>query len=179
MLQAHYIARLHAELFSLLAMGRVSTIKLMRSYSWLKDILKGLLVSIVMFLLAEALARVGKTVEQDVTQEKAGDPEWFVYSPTLGWDRRPGFKGVFGFAERSFDGAGYFAVDSKEIADTTKKKIIFIGDSNTFGYGVPTPSSFVEVVEGLLKDANTINLGVSGYTSYQGRVSLEKYSASP
>ena len=137
--------------------------------------MKGLLVSIVMFLLAEALARVWKTVEQDVTQKKAGDPEWFVYSPTLGWERRPGYRGVFGFAERNFDGAGYFAVDSKEIADATKKKIIFIGDSNTFGYGVPTQSSFVEVVEGLLKDVNTINLGVSGYSSYQGQAYLEKY----
>ena len=175
MLQAHHIAHLHEELFLLAHRGKVSTIKLMRSYSWLKDILKGLLVSIVMFLLAEALARVGKTVEQDVAQEKVGDPEWFVYSPTLGWERRPGYRGVFGFAERNFDGAGYFAVDSKEIADTTKKKIIFIGESNTFGYGVPTQSSFVEVVEGLLKDVNTINLSVSGYTSYQGRVSLEKY----
>lgn len=175
MLQAHHIAHLHEELFLLAHRGKVSTIKLMRSYSWLKDILKGLLVSIVMFLLAEALARIGKTVEQDVAQEKVGDPEWFVYSPTLGWERRPGYRGVFGFAERNFDGAGYFAVDSKEIADTTKKKIIFIGESNTFGYGVPTQSSFVEVVEGLLKDVNTINLSVSGYTSYQGRVSLEKY----
>ena len=75
----------------------------------------------------------------------------------------------------SFDRAGYFAVDSKEITDTARKKIIFIGDSSTFGYGVPTESSFVEVVEGLLKDVNTINLAVSGYTSYQGRLSLEKY----
>ena len=149
--------------------------KLMRSYSWVKDILKGLLVSIVMFLLAEALARVVATVKQDVTQKPVGDPEWFVYSPTVGWDRRPGFRGVFGFAERNFDQAGYFAVDSKEIADTTKKKIIFIGDSNTFGYGVPTQSSFVEVVEGLLKDVNTINLAVSGYSSYQGQAYLEKY----
>jgi lysophospholipase L1-like esterase len=147
----------------------------MRFYSWLKDILKGLLVSIVMFLLLEALARVVKTVEQDVGQKEVRDPEWFVYSPTLGWERRPGYRGVFGFAERNFDGAGYFAVDSKQIADATKKKVIFIGDSNTFGFGVPTQSSFVEVVDGLLKDINAINLGVSGYTSYQGRVALEKY----
>jgi lysophospholipase L1-like esterase len=131
---------------------------------------------VVVLLLVEALARVALTVEQDVVSKKVSSPEeWFVYSPTLGWERKPGYKGVFGGYEREFDGAGYFAVDSKQVADTLRKKVVFIGDSNTFGFGVPTPSSFVEVVEGLLGDVNTINLGVSGYTSYQGRVCLEKY----
>jgi GDSL-like Lipase/Acylhydrolase family len=145
----------------------------MRFFSWLKDILKGLLVSIIALLLVEALARVVKTVDYDVA--RPASKEWFVYSPALGWERKPGYRGVVGLADRDFDGAGYFAVDSKQITDTRKKRIIFIGESNTFGYGVPTQSSFVEVVEGLLTDVNTINLGVNGYTSYQGRVSLEKY----
>jgi lysophospholipase L1-like esterase len=135
-----------------------------------------LLASVVVLLLVEALARVGLTVEQDVASKKVSAlEEWFVYSPTLGWERKPGYKGVFGGYEREFDGAGYFAVDSKQVTDTRRKKVIFIGDSNTFGFGVPTPSSFVKVVEGLLGDVNTINLGVSGYTSYQGRVCLAKY----
>jgi lysophospholipase L1-like esterase len=148
-----------------------------RFFTWLKDILKGLLVSIVVLLLVEALGRVVKTVNQDIAYKKVlASEEWFVYSPTLGWERKPGYRGVVeGLTDRDFDGAGYFAIDSKQITDTTKKKIIFIGDSSTFGYGVPTQSSFVEVVEELLTDVNTINLGVNGYSSYQGRVSLDKY----
>jgi lysophospholipase L1-like esterase len=146
----------------------------MRVFSWLKNMLKVLLVSIFVLSLLEALARVVKTVDLDVARLAPG--EWFVYSPTLGWERKPGFRGVVeGLAESDFDEAGYFVIDSKQIADTNKKKIIFIGDSNTFGYGVPAQSSFVEVVEWLLTDVNTINLGVNGYSSYQGRVSLDKY----
>jgi hypothetical protein len=121
----------------------------MRFFSWQKNMLMGVLVSIAMLLLVEALARVVETVEQDVTRKTIlVQEEWFIYSPTLGWERKPGYRGIAGLYARDFDRAGYFAVDSKQIADTKKKKIIFIGDSNTFGYGVPTQSSFVEVVEG-------------------------------
>ena len=129
-----------------------------------------------MLLLVEAVARVAKTIEQDVRPKTVlSSEDWFVYSPNLGWERKPGYKGVPGIMERDFDGAGYLTVDSKKIADTTKKKVIFVGDSNTIGHGVATQSTFAEVVEGLLTNVDAINLGVSGYTSYQGRLSLEKY----
>ncbi len=143
--------------------------------SGLKSIATGLLASIVVFVSLEAVARIGKTVEQDLAQRRGPPPEQgFIYSPTLGWDRKPGYRGVIGHYQREFDSAGYFTVDSEQIADTTKKKVIFIGDSNTFGHGAPTQSSFVEVVEGLVPGINAINLGVSGYTSFQGRVAFDK-----
>jgi hypothetical protein len=104
-----------------------------------------------------------------------GLEDWVIYSRDLGWERKPGYKGNAEGGYREFDREGYLAVDSHKIADTRKKKIIFIGDSNTFGYRVQTRESFVQVVENLLPNVNAINLGVPGYSSYQGRVTVEKY----
>ena len=150
----------------------------MRISSQLRNVLMGLLVSVALLLFAEFLSRVVKTfdVDRDSTVSLA-PAEGFAYSAKLGWERKPGYTGMAaGGHEREFDAAGYVTADSTQVSDTTKQKIVFIGDSNTFGYGVPTRSSFVEVVERLLPGVSTINLGVIGYTSYQGRVTFEEYA---
>jgi len=149
----------------------------LRVSSRAKNILMGLLVSVVVLLLVEALSRIVKTINFDMASMVTLAPaEGFAYSADLGWERKPGYRGMAsGGFDREFDEAGYVAVDSMQVSDATRRKIVFIGDSNTFGYGVSTRSSFVEVTEGLLSNASAINLGVIGYTSYQGRVTLDKY----
>lgn len=56
-------------------------------------------------------------------------------------------------------------------------RILFLGDSCTFGYGVAHDAAFVEVTESLLKqqgrDVECINAGVPGYTLFQGCRYLE------
>jgi lysophospholipase L1-like esterase len=84
---------------------------------------------------------------------------------------------VYGGGERSFDDAGHLTVDVPQIATRAGKRVLFVGDSNTFGVGVRTEESFVEVIERLLPGVQAINLGVSGYSSYQGRMVLERHLA--
>jgi lysophospholipase L1-like esterase len=48
--------------------------------------------------------------------------------------------------------------------------VVFIGDSNTFGFGARTSDSFVKIVERRLPGVATINLAAMGYTSYQGNL---------
>ena len=47
--------------------------------------------------------------------------------------------------------------------DKSKKKILFAGDSQTYGYGVKYQDSFPGVVENKKKDYEIYNLGVPGY----------------
>jgi lysophospholipase L1-like esterase len=53
-------------------------------------------------------------------------------------------------------------------------RILFLGDSCTFGYGVAHDASFVDVAEGMLRSEfpgvsiECINAGVPGYTLFQG-----------
>jgi len=143
--------------------------------------LVGLALTLVGLLTLEGFSRVLLTAEADLTSTH---PDWYQYTPELGWERRPHFKGlVAGELHRhdparylrEFDAQGFFAVDTEQIGATPHKRILAIGDSNTFGWGVPTRSAYPEVLDDLRADADVINLGVSGYTSLQGYASLVKH----
>lgn len=143
-----------------------------------KDIFLGLLVSAAVLLFLEFAARLVASVRDDVTaalQRNPPDTSYASYSPKLGWINRPGFRGETAKTLREFDSDGHFAIDTSEVADTNSRKILFIGDSNTFGFGVEADSTFAEITERLLPGMAAINLGVPGYTSYQGRVVLDEY----
>jgi len=100
---------------------------------------------------------------------------WFRSSPIVGWEAIPGFKGKVNNDYREFNDRGFLEDDHEETSERAPNTVLFIGDSNTFGFGVSNPSSFAGVTEQLLPDTHTVNLGINGYTSYQGRKVLEKY----
>ena len=110
--------------------------------------------------------------------------DWYQYASDVGWERRPHFKGLVAGElrrhdparyQREFDADGFFSIDSDQVQGTGHKKILAIGDSNTFGWGVPIASTFSEVLDELRADADVINLGVSGHTSFQGYEMLVKH----
>jgi lysophospholipase L1-like esterase len=140
-----------------------------------------LVIAMAILLVCEGLSRVVLTVRADLSSQ---EPGWYQYASDVGWERRPHFKGlVVGERHmqdpvrylREFDAQGFFAQDTEQIHDTAHKRVLAIGDSNTFGYGVPTPNAFPEVLDDLREDADVINLGVSGYTSFQGHEILAKH----
>ena len=97
----------------------------------------GVTLTLTGLLVLEGLSRALLTAQTDLTREQ---PDWYRYTPDLGWERRPHFKGlVAGEVHRheparylrEFDGQGLFAVDTAQIGDTTHKRILAIGDSNT------------------------------------------------
>lgn len=135
------------------------------------------LANLLLLLLIESALRVIGTVREDfLTRHPSSesDPEWFVYSPTLGWERKPGFRGDVA-GPHEFDSGGFLTVDSRQVSDTShrRKRVLFIGDSNTMGFQVAASATFAEVVEALVPNVDAINLGVLGYSSYQGRKVLE------
>ena len=128
-----------------------------------------LLVTFLLLVIIEMFARVAYTVK-DQSHEMEGI-SWYALSADLGWTRRPGFAGAspdIGGKYNAFDEQGYFSVDSQQVRRGTQPRVLFLGDSNTFGYGVPNDKSFVEIVDQLLPEIDAINLGVVGHTSYQG-----------
>ncbi len=141
----------------------------------------GVALTLAGLLVLEGVSRALLTAQADLAPEQ---PDWYRYTPDLGWERRPHFKGlVAGEVHRheparylrEFDAQGFFAVDTAQIGPTTRKRILAIGDSNTFGWGVPTRNAYPEVLDELRADADVINLGVSGYSSLQGYASLIKH----
>jgi lysophospholipase L1-like esterase len=149
----------------------------MSPFSRGKSILLGLLTCLLFFLGLEVAIRLLQSVRDDVTKLRAPEEPsgWYVLSPKLGWAKKPGYAGPVERDTRRFDSEGFLSVDSKQVSDSAEPKVLLLGDSNTFGYGVPAEATFAEVADDLLPGISTINLGVNGYSSFQGRKLLEEY----
>jgi lysophospholipase L1-like esterase len=125
-------------------------------------------------LVLECLSRAASTLSDQLTAE--GGDEWYIPSPSLGWTRRPNFSGIHSCAtQANFDERGYFSADSHQVDDFSQQRVVFIGDSNTFGFCLDPPDTFVEVVDEQLPEASAINAAVAGYSSFQGYKTLLEY----
>jgi lysophospholipase L1-like esterase len=137
-----------------------------------------LAITLGLIILLECGLRVAGTVREDSARWREVLGEGFFTAhrrtPVTGWERRPGWRGAFAGAPRAFDATGHLTIDSEQLATRPGTRVVFVGDSNTFGFGVRPEESFVEVTERLLPSVHAINLGVSGYSSYQGRVIIER-----
>ncbi|MGH7490719.1 MAG: SGNH/GDSL hydrolase family protein, partial [bacterium] len=133
-----------------------------------------MLIVVALLVVLEATARLVYTVHLNV----AKPADWFAYVPDLGWDRRPGFKGRDDCnTDRAFDAQGLVASEAARLQQKPagQFRAVFLGDSNTYGTCAPTEETFVGVANRLVPQAAAINLGVNGYTSYQGYKALLKY----
>jgi lysophospholipase L1-like esterase len=144
-------------------------------------ILIGLITTLACLVILESLSRILFTVRADFASPGS---DWYQYVPDVGWERRPHFKGVSAEEsrrqhalryQREFDSRGFFAFDTEQIHSSAQKKILVIGDSNTFGWGVPSRSAYPEVLDDLRRDTAVINLGVPGHSSFQGYEMLIKH----
>ena len=85
----------------------------------------------------------------------------------LGWSLTPGAEGV----SRRTGAPVEYRINSLGLRgrETTYQKpdgtfrIVVVGDSRTFGWGVPIDQHFTTLLEGYFRKVEVINLGVSGY----------------
>lgn len=89
------------------------------------------------------------------------------FDPTLGWSLEPLSHGV---SHRTGQPVEY-RINSKGLRDdeTSYEKppgtfrIVLLGDSRTFGFGVPIEEHFSTLLEGYFRNVEVINLGIGGY----------------
>ena len=136
---------------------------------------------VVGLVLCEGVVRL--VAPQRLTPLAAWDSTGLhVRDSTLGWALQPGFRGrwVRGIPV-SVDSLGlrdreYSAKQPHEI------RILSLGDSYDFGFGVELSASYPKVLESLLAARfpacriSVINAGVSGYTTYQEILQFGKLS---
>ncbi|MEM7204767.1 MAG: SGNH/GDSL hydrolase family protein [Planctomycetota bacterium] len=99
------------------------------------------------------------------------------FDPWLGWALIPGAKAV---SHRLAPPVEY-RINSKGLrsdqehdyrAPDAIRRVVLLGDSNTFGFGVPIEAHFSSRLERLLEPAEIINLGVSAFGIDQELLSL-------
>jgi hypothetical protein len=89
------------------------------------------------------------------------------FDDTLGWALRPNTSA----SSTATDAEVHYAINGQGMRDdeVTEQKpestfrIVLLGDSRTFGYGVPVEQHFSRLIEGYFTNVEAINLGVSGY----------------
>ena len=146
-------------------------------------LVEGVLIAAAMLLAIEMVTRGIITMRDDF--RVSNDNEYIMFSKELGWERRPHFSGRLtgvylppepGQHIRHFDEHGLFTNDTEQVANRKELQVVTLGDSSTFGWGVPPQATFSELLESRLPNASVINLGLNGYSSYQGYRILDKYA---
>lgn len=103
------------------------------------------------------------------------------FDSQTGWSYNPStsYYGIYGGIEHHFDANGNRARSANWSSDSKKQKIVFIGDSVTFGTGLSFEESFVAQIEENLNqkydiELQVINLGVQGYGTDQALIKLQQ-----
>ncbi len=125
-----------------------------------------LLVSILLaelsvrFLFPEWAPRTGRLAE------------FWTYDPDFGWAHKPGYSGRF--SSFGFDVAvrtnsqGFRGPDRPLKLPAEQRRVVVLGDSFTWGFGVEEDETFVSQMDAGLGDGfDVVNLGVSGYSTDQ------------
>lgn len=124
-------------------------------------------------LALEAIARIVFTIQRDLAAPQA----WYRISKDVGWEPRPGFSGHDDCGKsRTFDANGLVASQAARLAKAGESqfRVVFVGDSNTYGYCLETKDTFAEAAARHVPGLVPINIGVTGFTSYQGLKRLER-----
>ncbi len=100
---------------------------------------------------------------------------FYEYNETLGWKNKANAAGVFNMA----DASNYVEINSKGIRDFDygykkgkAKRIVVLGDSHTWGFGINDSFRYTEVLENL-SNGEVVNMGVAGYGTDQEYLTLK------
>lgn len=138
---------------------------------------KKILFSLVLAVGAVALAVVGGEVLVRLLVPSSAGARWFVLDPKYGYVQRPNFTQEWYYArtnirwEARFNSYG-LRDREYDLQKPGVKRILLLGDSFTFGYGLNAEDTFDEVLERMLNESGTneyqvLNAGVGGWGTIQ------------
>ena len=104
-------------------------------------------------------------------QHRENEFVFYQYNEVLGWKNKPNAEGFLTMP----DSKTYIRINSKGLRDREYeykkpneiKRIVVLGDSFTWGYGVEDKERYSEILEDDLEDCQVINMGVTGYGTDQ------------
>ena len=126
-----------------------------------------LLGCVVLIMLAEVSMRA---LLPQWAPEREERTKFWTYDDLLGWAQRPNQRGRFNHRDFSVEvavnSAGLRAREYS-VARTGKKRMLVLGDSFAWGFGVEQRDRFSEVLEAAHPEWEIINAAVSGYGTDQ------------
>jgi hypothetical protein len=120
--------------------------------------------SVLALLLVEVAARL---IPVRSTPDPPVPPEVGRFDPRLGWTLAPGVTAVSSRTgepiEYRINALGLRGPETTAEKPAGTFRIAFVGDSRTFGLGIPVEEHFTSLAAAHFEDVETLNLGVSGY----------------
>lgn len=127
-------------------------------------------VLLVFFAIAEGVA---------TWREARRPPHWGVRDPVLGFQLRPGTEGELGGAAFRVNSRGFRGAEWKAERPPGGLRILAVGDSATFGFGVSADETWPKQLERRLaarfpdRPVEVINAGTPGWETAHGAAFLE------
>ena len=123
-----------------------------------------------------------------ITYESVNPNSPHIYDSVLGWSLKPGYKRIVKFSSSEeprkigengivINQDGFRTSIKKSIVDLDKSKILVLGDSMVFGLSAQQEEIFTEKLNAKQKKVIFVNAGVSGYSTAQEYLVLQKYIA--
>lgn len=140
-------------------------------------LLANLLLAAVAIFMALALAEIGLRVSAHEAPKPPSGPRenwvlvpervWTEYHPVLGWYHQKNKTAVHTIAKQEIEihtnSQGFRGTREYDLLKTTPYRIVALGDSFVFGFGVTDDAVFTAQLEKMRPDLEVINLGVAGY----------------
>lgn len=137
----------------------------------------------IVFALILAEFCVALFFPQQVRMASSPASFFLKYDPDIGWVNKAGAQGASGTASDvgSFDvrinSLGYRGREVAISKPAGFSRIAFLGDSNTFGYGIQEGERFSDILAAAAPPSTEIvNLGVFGYGTEQEAIYLERHA---
>jgi hypothetical protein len=102
---------------------------------------------------------------------------FFQYDAVLGWTNKPNSDGPFRvpgvMTHVHINSQGWRDRESPPVSPA-QTRILVLGDSQTWGYGVEDDERYTDELQRLRPDARVLNMGVSGYGTAQEYLQLQQ-----
>lgn len=136
----------------------------------MKETIYVIIIFLFVFCCIETFCRIFK-IEQTYTDERN---IIYKYDEELGWSGKPNLNTSYIGIRVINNNLGFRDIEHNYI-EKNKKRIMFIGDSFCWGYGVNQDKNFIELLRYKLKEYELFNCGISGYATDQEYILLKKY----
>ncbi len=135
-----------------------------------------LLYLLVILFVFEAISRVSLAFLHQ-TWGPTVPPQLHRFDPHLGWALAPGVRAT---SKRTGNRVTY-CINEKGLRDDDVPyekpegafRVVLLGDSRSFGFGVPIEQHFSRILEGYFDNLDVINMAVDGYGIDQALLMLE------
>jgi hypothetical protein len=131
-----------------------------------------LCIVVVTFCAAESLLRV-----TDLTQHRPSDGTYgaFRFDPELGWSAAPHSASQLISSNRTISAQhNSIGLRERELSDIAPDRILFLGDSFTWGYDAEVNERFTNLLQNELPQYGMVNAGISGYGTDQQFLLMER-----